>query len=318
MQFELTNTLKELLKELNLNVSFIQQKAKIPIQEDKFVQLTASQYISLMQVLDKYLNDQQIIKLSNVSNLQQFIPTFYASLASPDGITALRRFSRYKSLIGPVQVELTETNKLVKLSFIHQTTTIPRLMLLNEQLSVVNLLRAGSGIKIKPQSISGPYTYGEIIEDYLTIRGRKSETNQIIFTKEDLDIPFITENNTMWQYIAPNLDKELAQATDNSPLQEQLQDLIMKTLPGNQATLKIIAKMMNISERTLQRKLKEEGTSFKVILTQVQIQLAKNYLSQNIPTDEVAYLVGYTETSSFLRAFKKWTSQTVNQFKDSK
>ena len=318
MQFELTNTLKELLKELNLNVSFIQQKAKIPIQEDRFIQLTASQYISLMQVLDKYLNDQQIIKLSNVTNLQQFIPTFYASLASPDGITALHRFSRYKSLIGPVQVELTETNQLVKLSFIHQATTIPRLMLLNEQLSVVNLLRTGSGIKIKPQSISGPYTYGEIIADYLTIPGRKSETNQIVFTKEDLDIPFITENNIMWQYLAPSLDKELALKANNSQLQEQLQALLMKTLPGNQATLKEIAKMVNISERTLQRRLKEEGTSFKAILTQVQIQLAKTYLKQDLPTDEIAYLVGYTETSSFLRAFKKWTGQTVNQFKDGK
>ncbi|MBD0889179.1 helix-turn-helix domain-containing protein [Lactobacillus gasseri] len=54
------------------------------------------------------------------------------------------------------------------------------------------------------------------------------------------------------------------------------------------------------------------------MLTQVQIQLAKTYLNQNLPTDEIAYLVGYTETSSFLRAFKKWTGQTVNQFKNNK
>lgn len=122
----------------------------------------------------------------------------------------------------------------------------------------------------------------------------------------------------MWQYLAPSLDKELALKANNSQLQEQLQALLMKTLPGNQATLKEIAKMVNISERTLQRKLKEEGTSFKAILTQVQIQLAKTYLKQDLPTDEIAYLVGYTETSSFLRAFKKWTGQTVNQFKDGK
>jgi AraC-like DNA-binding protein len=47
-------------------------------------------------------------------------------------------------------------------------------------------------------------------------------------------------------------------------------------------------------------------------------KIAKTYLNQNLPTDEIAYLVGYTETSSFLRSFKKWTGQTVNQFKNNK
>lgn len=76
-------------------------------------------------------------------------------------------------------------------------------------------------------------------------------------------------------------------------------------------------KNIGLSTRTIQRNLSAENTTYKQQLQKVQKLMAINYIKNyHIEIDEVAYLIGYSETSSFLRAFKKWTGQTITQFKE--
>jgi AraC-like DNA-binding protein len=314
MKLDLNQQFMDMFQQLGLSFTTIQQKAKLPMNAGKEVDLDDNQYVQIMQVLDQELDDQQLLQLSNINNLQQFVPSFYASLASPDGMTALERFARYKKLVGPVDIDLKESAQEVSLSFTYQVETIPRFMLLNEQLLVISLLRIGSGQEIRPRVISGPYKYGPVVEEYLGVKGRFSIKNQMVFAKRDLVQAFVTENNIMWKYLSPSLDQELQQLEKEGVLKDQVQQVLIDALPGNQATIEVVAQRLGMSNRTLQRKLKEEGTSFKAVLTKVQSKMAQTYLRNGVRTDEIAYLVGYTETSSFMRAFKRWTGQTVGQF----
>lgn len=76
-------------------------------------------------------------------------------------------------------------------------------------------------------------------------------------------------------------------------------------------------KNIGLSTRTIQRNLSAENTTYKQQLQKVQKLMAINYIKNyHIEIDEVAYLIGYSETSSFLQAFKKWTGQTITQFKE--
>ncbi|MDO4856211.1 MAG: helix-turn-helix domain-containing protein, partial [Limosilactobacillus gorillae] len=310
MKLDLNQQFMDMFQQLGLSFTTIQQKAKLPMNAGKEVDLDNNQYVQIMQVLDQELDDQQLLQLSNINNLQQFVPSFYASLASPDGMTALERFARYKKLVGPVDIDLKESAQEVSLSFTYQVETIPRFMLLNEQLLVISLLRIGSGQEIRPRVISGPYKYGPVVEEYLGVKGRFSIKNQMVFAKRDLVQAFVTENNIMWKYLSPSLDQELQQLEKEGVLKDQVQQVLIDALPGNQATIEVVAQRLGMSNRTLQRKLKEEGTSFKAVLTKVQSKMAQTYLRNGVRTDEIAYLVGYTETSSFMRAFKRWTGQT--------
>lgn len=314
MKLDLNQQFMDMFQQLGLSFTTIQQKAKLPMNAGKEVDLDDNQYVQIMQVLDQELDDQQLLQLSNINNLQQFVPSFYASLASPDGMTALERFARYKKLVGPVDIDLKESAQEVSLSFTYQVEAIPRFMLLNEQLLVISLLRIGSGQEIRPRVISGPYKYGPVVEEYLGVKGRFSIKNQMVFAKRDLVQAFVTENNIMWKYLSPSLDQELQQLEKEGVLKDQVQQVLIDALPGNQATIEVVAQRLGMSNRTLQRKLKEEGTSFKAVLTKVQSKMAQTYLRNGVRTDEIAYLVGYTETSSFMRAFKRWTGQTVGQF----
>ncbi|MBK6533536.1 MAG: helix-turn-helix transcriptional regulator [Deltaproteobacteria bacterium] len=76
-------------------------------------------------------------------------------------------------------------------------------------------------------------------------------------------------------------------------------------------TLKRVAAQLRMSERSLQRRLADEGESFDAIVDALRRDLALRYLADpKIAVAEVAYLLGYSEPSPFHRAFKRWTGRT--------
>ena len=76
------------------------------------------------------------------------------------------------------------------------------------------------------------------------------------------------------------------------------------------------AKEMGISERTLQRRLAEEGSSFSKVLDELRRDLADEFLvDRNLAVSEVAFLLGYSEPSTFYRAFRRWHDVSPREFR---
>jgi len=77
-----------------------------------------------------------------------------------------------------------------------------------------------------------------------------------------------------------------------------------------------LARTLNLSERTLQRRLAEEGSSYQQLLTDTRQQLAERYLDDGqLPAAEIALLLGYSEPSVFFRAFRNWTGLTPGEYR---
>jgi AraC-like DNA-binding protein len=82
---------------------------------------------------------------------------------------------------------------------------------------------------------------------------------------------------------------------------------IMAALPEN-ADEEGVARALHMSRRTLQRKLAQDGTSFRTVLDEVRRGLAESYLvDPTVSIPEVAFMLGFSEQSSFHRAFQRWT-----------
>ncbi|TDG13944.1 AraC family transcriptional regulator [Seongchinamella unica] len=95
-------------------------------------------------------------------------------------------------------------------------------------------------------------------------------------------------------------------------------DKIVEHLPDGPPSQQQIAEALHVSNRTLQRKLKEEGTSFMDLLQDTRLQMARKYLQHpNRSVVETAYLLGFSEPSTFSRAFKRWTGMAPADFRDS-
>lgn len=84
-------------------------------------------------------------------------------------------------------------------------------------------------------------------------------------------------------------------------------------------TLADIAESLHISERAIQKKLKEKNTSFNELYSEIRMEQAKNYLQNNrLNISQVAQKMGYSDISAFSRAFKKNTGMSPNSYKKSK
>tara|TARA_R110000824_G_scaffold122773_2_gene280257 strand:- start:4610 stop:5182 length:573 start_codon:yes stop_codon:yes gene_type:complete len=89
-----------------------------------------------------------------------------------------------------------------------------------------------------------------------------------------------------------------------------VRDLIIKLLPIQRCTITVVAKYLAVSERTLQRRLKDEGMVFETIVDDVRKDLAWDYLTgQKMRISQLTALLGYTEQSSFNRACQRWFSR---------
>lgn len=144
----------------------------------------------------------------------------------------------------------------------------------------------------------------------------ESETTQITFYLADIREPLATGDPGLARVndaqTQSYLDSFLAQTTSRDVVGK-----IVEKLADGPPNQQQIADSLNVSNRTLQRKLKSEGTSFMDLLQDTRMQLARSYLMQ--PTRsvvETSYLLGFSEPSTFSRAFKRWTGQAPAEFRD--
>ena len=89
-----------------------------------------------------------------------------------------------------------------------------------------------------------------------------------------------------------------------------------QTLASGPPTIERVAKLLHMSDRTLQRRLRQEGSSFREMVARVRRQRGEALLrNEDLSLGEVAFLLGYTDLSAFVRAFKQWTGLTPGAFR---
>lgn len=320
MKLTISREFQEFAQKIGLSFEQFLAEANIPnylLKEELTV--TNEQYYRLLQIMDKYVADEQTLIFSNVKNIKMFMPPIFAALSAKNGVAALERLSKYKKLIGPINFEIMQHDQTVAIhfSYIYPEQVLPKFAVLNEQLLVLSLLRTGTGKEINPIAISSPYHYSSTVLKTFNAHVDQEDSNLIVFNKKDLMCPFETHNNVMWEFLKNEFNHRLAELSNNQTFSSTIQAMLFEMLPSGNFTLAHIAKSIGLSERTVQRNLYSENTTYKQQLQEVQKLMAINYIKNyHLDVEEIAYLIGYSDTSSFLRAFKKWTGQTITQFKE--
>lgn len=142
----------------------------------------------------------------------------------------------------------------------------------------------------------------------------RASTNAIAFPKVLLDQPVPSANRLVYRLLGGYLMrvKEVARKT----LVERVEDYVRGSLPSGTCSIEQCASRLGTPVRTLQLHLSHAGLKFSDILEQQRIVLAKTYLEQEqLSLDEVAALLGYSEQSSFGRAFKRWTGCSPQRYR---
>lgn len=144
------------------------------------------------------------------------------------------------------------------------------------------------------------------------------ELDAIRVSSESLEQPNRLGDEGVTRFLLDHLDQELGRVRGEGSLEELVQDAIAQSLSSGAPKMSLVARRLGLSERTLQRRLGEEGLSFQQLLQDARRQLAKGLLVQSdYSLAEVAFLTGFSEQSAFSRAFKRWHNQTPASFRAS-
>jgi AraC-like DNA-binding protein len=138
---------------------------------------------------------------------------------------------------------------------------------------------------------------------------------EFVFDRLDIERKLITGNAELSFVNEQVLTKHLAEL-DNEQLTSKVELEIVQQLPTGNIKEENVSKSLNLSGRTLQRRLAQEGTSFARLLEKTRKTLAEKYVSDHsLAISEVAFLLGFSEQANFTRAFKRWHGLSPSQYR---
>lgn len=146
--------------------------------------------------------------------------------------------------------------------------------------------------------------------------GFDADRNAAWFDAAFLDLPIASADASLSTVLRRHADDLLAKLAPSNSLSAALQRHLVGTLADGLPSIQDAARALGVSTRSLQRRLEEEGTSFKGVLDDARRSLALSYLRESGRTvSEVAFLVGFSEVSAFSRAFRRWTGQSAVHYR---
>jgi AraC-like DNA-binding protein len=140
---------------------------------------------------------------------------------------------------------------------------------------------------------------------------------KLIFDNAVLELPLVEADLTLGSLLERQAEDLLAKSPRHGVFVNQVRQLIREGLPVGAARIETVCRKLGSSTRTLQRKLREEGTSYRELFEETQLDLSKFYLQRSeMAICEVSCLLGFSQSSAFHRAFRRWTGLTPKEFRD--
>lgn len=240
----------------------------------------------------------------------------YAMNCSATLSRALHRFAFYCRLISDsATATLTDNGDQVSLSIHFDTGGEPPVYLTVDTVlaSVFGYLRWIADEEITPIAVRLAHArpeQGHALEDYFGCAIHyNAPDDSIVFKREDLERPILVADEELASLLdgVANRYLEIRMA---GRFAVRVRDALIARMPDGVVRKGDIAKSLHMTERTLLRRLKDEGTTFSNVLDRVRLELAFQYLKRpDLGIREIAYMLGFSDEGTFSRAFKRWTGR---------
>jgi len=244
----------------------------------------------------------------------------YAMLSSTTLRTSLQRLVRYQQTVAhDTDITLTKTDKGMcfrQNAEFHQSGQLPLLVDVGLS-SWLHLCRFNYGDVLDPVEVNlkraEPDCKGRYYAMYRCPVNFSASENNLILPMEAMDTPLSNANRKL-AHMHDRVLQQYLEQQQRGALVTQVRESIINHLPSGEVNKDQIAKALLMSNRTLQRRLQDESTSFADILNETRRELAINYIQDNsLPLIEVSYLLGFSDSAAFSRAFKRWTGRTPSE-----
>jgi AraC-like DNA-binding protein len=246
---------------------------------------------------------------------------FYAMAASRSLGAAYQRLCRYQRLINDTSlVELSCRHGRAVLRHRLPQGAAPRQ---SAEFILASWVRAGrviTGVEWRPAEVRfahpPPLTAREHREFFRAPVLFASGENAIEFDEALMDLPCVRADSTLADVLDRFAGDRLNRIPPGTSLARRVRALLELEFRGGEPTAHQCARHLRMSVRTLNRQLAAEQTTFRDVADGLRHELAAQYLTgHDVAIAEIAFLLGFSELSSFHRAFKRWTGATPAQFR---
>lgn len=303
------------LDKLGLSPVLIIKQAKLPLAVmHSDTRLTTKDFFQLCHALEQVGGVDIGFKVVSAIENGQLPPAYLVAYHAKDLKDAIYRVARYKHLCTPETLMLTELDNGLKITIDWALSGVatPNILIDATMYSLVRLAQQGTGKNITPLEISltRPILQAHTLFESCPVQYNSSQ-NSTTFSKQDLAMPFIQYNQELLAILDNALQKQSQDIHNQASYSLQVKYVLRQSLTAGRPELRFVAKELAISERSLQRHLKNEGESFQSLLSQTRHELACEYLKDaRLDLAEITYLLGYEEQASFFRIFQEWENTT--------
>ncbi|MGI9293743.1 MAG: AraC family transcriptional regulator ligand-binding domain-containing protein [Pseudomonadales bacterium] len=262
------------------------------------------------------------ITVSQFLNPASFHALGFGLYASSTLKEMLERLIRYRCVIshkffaellkdGNYYVLTTADERIIKTNVTHDTLFG----------FILTVARQTSRPDFKPAKVTigriPPRNTAKLVEFLAAPTEFGAPASTIIFTKEDLETPLRCGDTGLAAKQDQLVEHYIAEFGLISENMLQVKTEISRLLESGEVSLHAVAENLHVTARTLQRRLKDENSSYNDLLDKIRHDLAMDYVKDtHISATQIAFKLGFNDSGSFARHFKRWTGQSISNFRN--
>jgi AraC-like DNA-binding protein len=303
------------LRERAVSPDEVVRRAGLPpgLLRDQKALLTTGQLFAFWGAVGEVSGDPAIgLKLGSDTRVERLDVVSLAALSAASFRDALARAARYKQLTCPEEIQVSTRGGECAVRFRWLRARGAECEVLTDMCFawVAALAHRGTAGAVRPirVELTGAARTKRLYEEHFGCVIRfKASSSALFFRAADLDRPFETHNADLLGMLTPQLDAELATRQVGDDARDQVKAVLRRSMAGRRPELRDVARELASSPRTLQRRLGDLGVSYHQVVEEARRDLASHYLLHSpLELAEIAYLLGYEDTNSFVRAFSRW------------
>jgi AraC-like DNA-binding protein len=284
----------------------------------------STERVSLLWQLAVARSGKPAIGLANssVAKPASFDLVGYAMMSSPHLLGILERLTRYVAIVSDAaSLAIVEENEgyrmILELSGGGQP--VPRQRFEFDLMTVLSFCRWVTNRDLRPLAFElrfpPPADLRPYQEAFKCPLRFGAPVNALLFARTDVMASLPTAHPLLAQ-MHERLASEHLQRLDHAPTSRRARATIISRLPDGEPGRTDVARALEMSERSLQRRLEEEGTSFLRLLDDTRRELARQYLGQtDVSIAEASFLLGFADQSSLFRASRRWFGISPRQYR---
>lgn len=186
------------------------------------------------------------------------------------------------------------------------------------------VLRELTGKRIKPTLLEFDHERTTSKEELVAFFGCPIKfgcpVHRVVFERNELEAPLLTADSHLNQMVRGFLETALGKREyASTPMRARVEKIVSKLLPNGKASVENVAREMSMSTRTIARRLADEGLTYTTLVDELRRDIALRYLENpELELTEIAWLLGYTEVSSFNHAFRRWQGRSPTAYRKKK